>query len=107
MRIISEHANVTMAGPGSWGFDAEVEVQDIEGNMPNTYFVYAGEYDGMPAFSVSTKSIYAYLAGISEDEPAKEEILEEYETIEEAQESRFARYFIIAKRMLDDILENV
>ena len=106
MKILSERAKETLAGMGAWGYDAEVEVQEFVNQMPKTYYVYAGEYNEGLELCVSTKSVYDYLAGPSDDMPEEEDMLEKYDTFEDAKASRFSRYFEIAQRMLDEVMGN-
>ena len=99
MRIISERAKVSTACAGMEGFDAEVRVEEVTDKGFNTFYVQVNSYNGRSHYAVSKDSAFALLEGKIEEIS----FLEEYESMEDAKESVFYKYFFIADRMINEL----
>ena len=64
MEIIEMKAKKISAGPGSWAFVAEAVVATAG---QADAFVTVQDYDGMTEYTVSEKSVYAFLAEDTQD----------------------------------------
>ena len=104
MRIISERAKVTSGFGGMEGYDAELRVYDIIDGNEVELFIHANASDGR-YYTVSTISYYDYLTGLSNANPGEPQYIEEYNNLEDAKNSDYYRFLIIADRLLNDITE--
>lgn len=103
MTIIMERAKATTMCAGMEGYDAELVLEDIENGEFVNYYVHANGYFIEPYFRVTTNSVFDFITNLSDVNPGEPEIVEEYEGLEAARDSRFYKYFVTAKRLLDDI----
>lgn len=98
--IISIKAAVTPVIPPPYAYDAEVQIEEngerlfIHINMQmNSYYTVAKE------------SVFDFMTGKT-DECAEPTILEEYEDFDDTKKSKYAKYFQIADRIIDDLIDN-
>ena len=104
LRIIEEKAKVTTAEAGMNGYDAEVTVEVWEDNhRKGVYYVHANCFE-VVGYTVSEKSMYDWLTNKTNEDPGEIDFLEQYEEIEDAEESPFYAAIQVADRMLDDLI---
>ena len=102
MRIICERAKVTTACMGNEAYDAELEIEELSGGQLVTLYIHANLYDGMH-YSVSRQSMFDYMTGLSDVDPGEIDFIEEYEDLDEIQNSKYKVYFEIADRLIKDL----
>ena len=86
--IVEIRGAKVFAGPGMWAFHAEAHVCDVQGN---DVYVHVSEYDGMSEYTVSEKSVYAFMVE-NKGEPA-DGFLEEYTSLKASAASEYAKVF--------------
>lgn len=97
MRIISEKAKVSTVHPGVEAMDAELEVEIYTENHVESVYVCAGALDGR-VYTTSAASVF----DPSNEDPS---FIEEYYSIEDAEKSKYIKYFRIADRMIDEMAD--
>ncbi len=97
MRIISEIAKVTTACAGMEGFDAEVVLEEVTDKGFERIYVHANEYTGFN-YTVAKESSFS-------DEFVDLDVLEEYNSLDAAKDSKYYKYFLIADRMIKDLCQ--
>lgn len=97
--IIKElRGKLTMAGPGSWAFDAEAVVDD----NGKTVYVHANWYDDFKHYTVSTQSRFDFLAGNTDDAPDGT-VLEEYKSLRGAAKSKYIAAIKAANAVMNSL----
>lgn len=97
MNIIRTRCKKTFAGPGMWAYDAEAKVED----RGEILYIHQNFY-GNDHFTVAEESIFDYMTGETEEEVIAD-FIEEYENLDEAQESRYIEIF----KMLDQMIREL
>ena len=83
-------------GPGMGSYVAEMTISRYNGDSFELYYVSYHDVENI-CLCVTNKSFF------DEDFAGDEEILEMYNTIEDAQKSEYAKYFPVVKRMVEDM----
>ncbi len=104
MRIIQERSKVTTACAGMEGYDAELMLEDDADSGFKTYYVHANSYQG-EYYTLSEKSRFDFITGLSEKDPGDIKYLEEYNNLEDAKGSKFFKYFKIADELLNHLTD--
>lgn len=97
--IIGIKAKTTEVSPGELGFDAQAEIRTEDGK---TVYADVNWFDALNCYLITEIDGFAYLTGEIDRNSVnfEESIIEEYSSIEEAQESEYASCFT----MLDNLV---
>lgn len=97
MTVLGIKAKKIMACPGSWVWLAEAFVTDKTGK---DVFVMVHYYDG-EQYTVSSQSLYPFLAEDDDEAEPVAGFLEEYESYKEAKQSAYAEVFAKLRKVID------
>ena len=99
MNILSERATITQYC-GNDDLNAEVVVND----NGKTIYINVHYGDDCEAFTASNVCVFDYATGAIKDiEDSAFDYIEEFYEVEETKNSKYAKYYAIAERMIDDI----
>ncbi len=105
MHIESERAAITSFA-GNDNLNAEIKICDDDGKTVFIHVHYG--YDGINQFSAGYTSIFDYATGAAEDlEQETVEYIEVFEELEETVNSKYAKFYKIGERMIDDIADSI
>lgn len=96
MMVTNLRAKVTTACAGMVGYDAEATVEEGSNNVK---YVHANYYGDDVSLTVTDKSVFDYVTGQSEEDPHAD-VLEEYEGISDAENSKYIKVFAVLDQML-------